>query len=134
MTYKDPFVAGTYKTYTCLKRKQRKNLKKTFRIWFTIGTNLNSRLANCRSQGQPLVGSWQLQRTNYNRKILRLGIPGAHSYTLRKDVSICTRTANASTRIISNWNFWSVPKFRFWSFVPLMTSLICRHDSSLNWT
>lgn len=73
-------------THTCLKRKRRKNLEKAFAIWFTIGANLNSRLANCRGQGQPLVGSWQLQRTTTAKY---LAWNTSRAFIQRKDVSIC---------------------------------------------
>lgn len=46
-----------------------KNLEKAFGTWFTVGADLDSRLADCRGQGQPLVGSWQLQRTTTAKRL-----------------------------------------------------------------
>lgn len=46
-----------------------KNLEKAFGTWFTVGADLDSRLADCRGQGQPLVGSWQLQQTTTAKRL-----------------------------------------------------------------
>lgn len=96
--------------YTCSKRKRREQSRKSLRL--TVRANLDSRLADCRGQGQPLVGSWQLQRTTTAKCLAwNTGHASTQKRTRHRRMHL-VRTAADTPKILSNRNSCSaVPKF-----------------------